>query len=794
MKFTSILAAILLFFNAAFAQKTEKHSRAKILLDHNHTINGLAVLGLAVDHGEHKKNNFFVSDFSITEIEQARKAGYEVEIVIDDVSKHYRDQNKKKESAKTTAVTCDNKPEIVTPSHFHLGSYGGYFTYTEMIEMLDSMRLLYPGLISARQAVGSFLTIQGRPIYWVRISDNPDVDQPLKPQMLTTSVHHAREPGSLSSNIYYLWYLLENYATDPHIKEIIDNTELYFIPCVNPDGYERNILTDPGGGGLWRKNMRDNLDGTFGVDLNRNYGITFAHDDIGSSPVSSTQTYRGTAAFSEPETQAMKWFAENHDFKLNINYHTYNNAFIYPWGHVPSLLTPDSNTFSSYGAFITEYNHYRYGTCDQTLSYVSNGGSDDWMYGETTTKNKIFAFTPEVGDDEFGFYAPSSNIINDCKANLIANIRTASLLLPYANVTSMDDKILVQPTGYLHYNIRRLGIPDGATFTVNILPLDSWLTVPATANTYSSLAMLQEVADSFSYSLSAATPNGQQVGYVLKTSNGLYDTYDTVRFFYGKSYNISTAGTSSLSDWTYSNWSVCTNHFHSAPSSIKSSPSCGNYIDGDVAYIELNTALDLSLSTEAWLRFFGRWGIESKYDYLSVQASIEGTGFWQTLCGEHTRPGTMYQLYHEPIYDAQQPDWVMERIDLGDFLGQKILLKFELVSDAANNYDGFYVDDLEVRSVQDSSILVRQPKAGTNGVYVYPNPSGDFISISASQPHESQPCYGAIYDCMGRVVINFSLDKPTVTLSVKALPAGVYSLKLTTGQTSLPVQKIIVNR
>ncbi len=442
MKFSTAVVALLFLFQCANAQKKEQFSRAKIYLDNSHTINGLSSMGLAVDHGEHKKNTFFVSDFSAAEIQQARDAGYKVEIEIADVSKHYRDQNKKK-AEKTTSTSCNASPEVSVPSHFHLGSYAGFFTYTEILQILDSMRLLYPTLISPKQAVGSFLTIEGRPIYWLRISNNPTVDQPTKPQMLTTSVHHAREPGGVSSNIFYLWYLLENYATNPHIKKIIDNTELYFIPVLNPDGYERNILTDPAGGGMWRKNMRDNLDGTYGVDLNRNYGLTWGYDDIGSSPSTTAQTYRGTGAFSEPETQAMKWFAENHNFKLNINFHTYNNALIYPWGHIASFLTDDSSTFSSYGSFMTEYDHYRYGTCDQTLSYISNGGSDDWMYGETTTKNKIFAFTPEVGADEYGFYGPASNIIPDCKNNLPMNINTASLLLPYADVTSADVNNLI---------------------------------------------------------------------------------------------------------------------------------------------------------------------------------------------------------------------------------------------------------------------------------------------------------------------------------------------------------------
>lgn len=794
MRFSFFIFTLIFLYSSVFAQKNEDFSRVKINLDAQHTINGLSALGIAVDHGEHKENTFFISDFSKSEIEQARSAGFKINILIPDIRKHYREQNNQK-AQKTTATGCHMPPAAVTPSRFHLGSYAGYFTYTEMLDILDSMRLLYPSLISAKQPVGTYQTIQGRPIYWVRISNNPTVDQPLKPQMLTTSVHHAREPGSLSANIFYLWYLLENYATDPHIKAIIDNTELYFIPCLNPDGYIRNITTDPFGGGLWRKNMRDNLDGSFGVDLNRNYGLTWGFDDFGSSPVTTSQTYRGTAAFSEPETQAMKWFAENHNFRLNLNYHTYNNALIYPWGHVYSLLTEDSTIFSSYGAFITAENNYRYGTCDQTLSYVSNGGSDDWMYGDTVAKDKIFAFTPEVGADEFGFYTPASNIEQDCKNNLMANVNAASLLLPYARITSTEDRILVAASGFLHYNLQRLGIPDTATFTVSIQALDSWLTVPATPNTYSSLTYLQQVADSFAYSIAATTPNGQEIKYILRVNNVLYDYRDTVSFFYGKKYNITTPNTNTLADWDNYGWNVCTGSYVSPPAALKSSATCGNYPDDGIFSITLRNPIDLTYATEAWLRFFARWGIESKYDYVSVQASIEGSGFWTPLCGNFTKPGTIYQLYNEPVYDAQQPFWLKEHIDLNDYLGEKILLKFEMVSDEANNYEGFWIDDMEVRSVQDSTTFVNPYTGGVAySLHTYPNPAGNNLYINTNVPVANMPLDGFVYDLMGRKVMNFSLDKPTIVLNVASLPNGIYNLRLMNGNTAMPVKKVVISK
>jgi carboxypeptidase T len=68
------------------------------------------------------------------------------------------------------------------------------------------------------------------------ISNNPNVDEE-KPEVLYTAIHHAREPASLSQTIFYMWYLLENYETSEEVRFLIDHTEMYFIPVVNPDGY-----------------------------------------------------------------------------------------------------------------------------------------------------------------------------------------------------------------------------------------------------------------------------------------------------------------------------------------------------------------------------------------------------------------------------------------------------------------------------------------------------------------------------------------------------------------------------
>ena len=774
-----------------FAQKQEHYSRAKIYFDATgHNMQTLSALGIAVDHGEYKKNTFFVSDFSDTELNLAQNAGFKTEIVIADVVAHYQNQNKTAE--KTTSVTC-NLPAVDVPAHFHLGSYAGFFYYSELLAILDSMQLLYPGLISVRQPIDTFHTIQGRPIYWIRLSNNPGVDQPAKPQVLYTALHHAREPGSISSTVFYLWYLLEHYSTDAHIKALIDNEEMYFIPCINPDGYLNDSAIASGGGGMWRKNMRDNLDGTFGVDLNRNYGYFWGYDNVGSSPTTSSDTYRGTTGFSEPETQAVKWFTENHHFKITLNYHTYNNDIIYPWGYIGSFQTVDSSLFFAYGSYLTQYNHYRYGTCNQTLDYITNGDSDDWMYGDTSTKAKVFGMTPEVGLNEYGFYPPATQIIPDCQNNLLSNINTASLLLPFATIQSDDNMIQVQPSGYIHYTLQRLGFPDADTFTVKAIPLDSWLTLPITPHVYNNLAILQQVNDSFTYTIATGTPNGQLIRYVLQVYNGYYYVNDTVSFYNGKYHTVTTPSTATLADWTTTGWGVCTATYFTPPSSIKSSMSCSsNYLDNEDISLMLTNPIDLTYSSEAYLQFETRWAIESNYDYVVVSASMDGGATWAPLCGNHTKNGTLYQLHNEPIYDGQQPAWIMEQMSLADYLGQHVMIKYELVSDPAVDYEGYYVDNVIITTVQDTPSSVKLNEKTIASINVSPNPAQGSFILSVTGYNFNTPLHGILYDCVGRVAREITLSQPDTKVDISGLPGNVYYMKIVDGNKQFPVLKVDV--
>ena len=689
----------LIFFSGILFSQQEKYSRVKIFTD-DLGLKKLAQSGVTIDHGNYRKNVFFESDFSETEIQKIKSSGIKYEIKIDDVSQFYQIQNHSEQriaNNKQQATNCQLPTTYQQPTNFALGAQGGYFTYNEFLANIDSMSAKYPNLISSKAPIDTFHSIQGREIYWLKISDNPNVNE-AEPEVMYTSLHHAREPGSLSQLIFYMWYLLENYGTNQEVTNLVDNTEMYFVPMVNPDGYVYNQTTNPNGGGMWRKNRRNNGGGTFGVDLNRNYGYKWGLDDTGSSPDSNSDTYRGDSAFSEPETQAMKFFCENHDFKIVLNYHTYGNLFIYPWGYDYSIYTPDSALFVNYAQLMTRDNNYNFGTGDQTVGYITNGDSDDWMYGEQNSKPKIFSCTPEVGPADNGFWPPSNTIVDLCQANMTQNLTMAHLVGKYATVKEISPSVVSNKNGFFPFKIQRLGLDSPATFTVSITPIGNEITNVGANKIFSSLNLLEEQTDSISYSLGTAIQSGQIFSFALSVDNGSYVSTDTITKIFGQPTTAFSDAGNNLNNWQTTDWGTSSTIFYSASSSITDSPG-GDYSNNNTTEITLQTQIDLTNSVDALLTFYARWEIEPGYDYVQVFASSDNGSSWNPLCGKYTHPGNSNQDEGQPLYDGSQLSWIFEEISLKDFAGQNLLLKFQLVSDNWTTGDGFYFDDLKVEKI-----------------------------------------------------------------------------------------------
>jgi hypothetical protein len=321
---------------------------------------------------------------------------------------------------------------------------GGYHTYSEVMVALDSMHTLYPSITTAKMDIGH--SLEDSVIWAIKISDNPAVDED-EPEVFFNSLIHAREPAGMEVLLYFMWYLLDNYGTDPVATHLVNDRELWFVPVVNPEGYCYNEYQHPGGGGMWRKNRRD-CGPDYGVDLNRNWGYMWGYDNSGSSPYCDDEDYRGTGPFSEPTTQAIRDFINGRDFVMCLDNHAWGMWLIYPWCY-DRLYTPDHNLFLAITDSMAAFNGHTPGTAWETVNYPVNGGSVDWEYGEAG----IIAVSPEIGNEDDGFWPPPSRILPLCQLELPANLLYAELadnprriLPPDAPTLASIDSVLADYT------------------------------------------------------------------------------------------------------------------------------------------------------------------------------------------------------------------------------------------------------------------------------------------------------------------------------------------------------------
>ncbi len=257
------------------------------------------------------------------------------------------------------------------------GVNGAYHSYSELEQDLFALEDSYPNLAKV-SVIGE--SLEGRNIYALKISDNVNSDE-AEAEVLFTGCHHAREWISVEIPFLLGSYLLENYATDPQVQNLVNQSEIWIVPLVNPDGLYYSIHFYR----YWRKNRRNNGDGTYGVDLNRNYGYQWGYDNTGSTPYTFSETYRGPSAFSEPETQAIRDLFAQRNFNALISYHSYSQVILYPWGYTdqPSaddLLLEQIATDMSTRIQSVNGNIYGYMQSGESF-YLTNGDTTDWSYG-----------------------------------------------------------------------------------------------------------------------------------------------------------------------------------------------------------------------------------------------------------------------------------------------------------------------------------------------------------------------------------------------------------------------------
>ncbi|MDP4282578.1 MAG: M14 family zinc carboxypeptidase, partial [Bacteroidota bacterium] len=672
-----------------------RYSEVKIFLD-GREVRQLAATGIAMDEGVLKKDALYQTILSTNELLKVQKAGFRCEIITEDYQKMIRERNSADhglidEINRNKHAMFDVSTNYTVPDGFHLGSMGGFYTLDEVNQELDSLSIKYPDLVTTKRIAGGETTVNGRNVYYVKISDNPNLSEN-EPKIFYNALIHAREPANMQELFFFINWLLENYNTNDEAKYIVDNSEIYFLPVVNPDGYEYNHQQSPTGGGMWRKNREVNSDGSYGVDLNRNFGYEWGYDNYGSSPIPSDESYRGPSAFSEPESRIIRDFTNNIKFKLSLNGHTYGDLLLYPWCYT-TLDTPDSSTFDNFAEIMTDDNGYTYGTPGEVL-YNTNGDAMDWMYGDVSSRPKVIAFAPEVGNNDDDFWPPVSRIIPICQETMKMNLLAAHLVLAYAEAKDKNPAIIPQKDGYLKYNIERYGMANDGVYTVSVIPLDSVIISTGNPKIYQNLTQFQSKTDSISYVLDPSIQPGTRFSYILNVFDGHCNHPDTIVKYFGQPMVIFSDDCSSMANWNSTKWNTNTRYYVSAPSSLTDSPN-GYYSGHENNSITSNFSLDMGASPVAVINYECRWSTEKDYDYVQFRYSKEGV-YWNPLKGLFTHPGSIYEDPGKPVYDGSHKKWENEEVLLEDADSLNIQFRFTLRSDAYTNDDGFYFDDFKV--------------------------------------------------------------------------------------------------
>lgn len=572
--------------------------------------------------------------------------------------------------------------------------FGVYHTYSESVAFCDSLHLLYPEVISEKWSIG--LTHEGRDIWCFRVSDNPEVDEN-EPEILIDGMHHAREIMASEFPIMFAEYLGQNYGTDLEITYLLQNRELYIIPIINPDGVTYNEENYPSGGGMWRKNRRDNGDGTFGVDPNRNYPYQWAFDDVGSSGDTSSEVYRGTYAGSEPEVQALMNFINSRQIITHDSVHTFSNLLLFPWGWTSSD-SPHHSTFALMGEKMTRFNGYEAGQPGDII-YEVNGGTNDWVYGDTSEHDMVYSFCSEIGGDNDGFWPAQERRGPLFEENIWPHIylmrAAGSFVAAHSPVVIADAKMIAPgESGQLDFTIENQSVVSSSMgLDITITCDDAWVQMGTQQRSVGGLNAMESTnlgSNTLPISIDSACPDGHVVNFTVTAHMAEGDIDFDLNFVVGSSGELFTEDfEGGLASWTTTgNWNTTPDLFHSAANSLTDSP-IGEYTDQSATSATINNTFQATS-----MSFWHRYDIESGYDYGRVQVSTNGTS-WNTVAS----------------FDGLENIWQEVVVDFGAFGNENLQIRFMLDTDYSVTEDGWYIDDVAIHGVGSSNLLPYTPVA-----------------------------------------------------------------------------------
>ncbi len=642
----------------------------------------VASLGIPLDHVGGKRGLYLDLTCTKYQSQQLIAKGLEIEVLISDLTSFYKERN---------------RPAV--SRNFPLGSMQGNYTWDELNNRFDELLALYPNIISERLVIGQ--SIEGRDIWAFKVSDNPNTNED-EPEVLYTSLIHAREPLSMMNLFYFVQKMGEGYNSDEELTYLVNNREMWFIPVVNPDGYVFNELIEPFGGGMHRKNRKNTNcgNGTMrGVDLNRNFGYEWGSNNTGSSPDPCSDVYRGESAFSELETQAVRDFILDHDFKNVLHYHSYSNLYIHAFGDGSYPDEPDLTTHREIGHEMSKYNGYYVGTGLDGIGYTVNGDAVDWSYGE----QELISYVPEVGSYAQGFWPSEDEVeqlcIDQLHPNKIFAFVSGSDIIVYSYEFSQDF-LLPGNEVEIEIVIQNRGLTNsGGDIEISFSPLNGLISFENEPYVMSEIDARESDDVTLTFTISSDASPGSSSGIIINLNSGSsYSRSEVLELVIGEPQAIFFDDfENGIDNWQLNgDWGLTEDAF-SGLYALTDSPD-GNYQEAQETIAQLTTDINFQFVSNPFVKFNAKWDIEPNYDFIRFQALIADSG-WITLSGEYTEAGSGQpaQPIGEHGYDDLQEDWVAETIYL-DYLDGIDIEGFRFIQTSDNfvEGDGFSIDNFQI--------------------------------------------------------------------------------------------------
>ena len=289
---------------------------------------------------------------------------------------------------------------------------GLYHTYAEIDAELHELANRFPALATV-ESIGQ--SIQGRELWAIKISDNVTLNED-ETTVVLVGGHHAREWISIDVPFLIAKHLLGKFTPVMLrfqawlMKQKFGLCLWSILTAINT----RLRMT-----GCGARIVANNGDGTFGVDLNRNYGHNWGGP--GSSGDTFSEIYRGPAPFSEPETQAIRDFVQQLSPQALISYHNFSQLILYPWGNT-NQPPPDETLLNELAVAMADrirsVHNQSYTPQQASELYLASGDTVDWLYDLFAVPGYTIELRPRSSFP--GFELPENQIQPTFEENLPA--------------------------------------------------------------------------------------------------------------------------------------------------------------------------------------------------------------------------------------------------------------------------------------------------------------------------------------------------------------------------------------